>query len=500
MLLIFPPVAKVCEPSAGIARLGGVLKAHGVNCRLVDMNMEAVSWLWEKNRDDSPKFQQALNQMQSKKAYENLDRYKQAVKEITRVLNLHSEGYNLTLSNYMEEALSPLISENLLQAAKNYRKNPFFAYFSERLEEIIPSLEHNIIGFSLHFLNQALCTFAIMGYLKEKHPHIKIVLGGGLITSWMRGSRWNNPFKELADVCVDGPGEIPLLEMAGVTPSKELLDNALPDYDFTENLPYLAPGPVLPVSASFGCSWKNCTFCPEKAEDNPFIPRKIKRVIREFQELKKKYNPVLIHMTDNEITPSLLKHLAADPPGVEWYGFTRFYNCLKEEEFCHKLKKAGCAMLKLGLESGDQAVLDGLNKGIRLEDTEIILANLKKAGITTYIYLLFGTPAEDYNSAVKTKNFIKKHAHEIGYLNLAIFNLPIDSDMAREQKVTDFYSADLSMYVDFVHPGGWGRREIREFLSREFKTDPHIRPIIQRTHPLFNANHAPFLAKYCGTQ
>ena len=39
-LLIVPPVAKACEPPAGIARLAAVLRARGLSCRLLDANLE----------------------------------------------------------------------------------------------------------------------------------------------------------------------------------------------------------------------------------------------------------------------------------------------------------------------------------------------------------------------------------------------------------------------------------------------------------------------------
>lgn len=45
MLLIFPPLAKACEPPPGIAALAASLKAHGVWCRLLDANLEGQLWL-----------------------------------------------------------------------------------------------------------------------------------------------------------------------------------------------------------------------------------------------------------------------------------------------------------------------------------------------------------------------------------------------------------------------------------------------------------------------
>ena len=52
-------------------------------------------------------------------------------------------------------------------------------------------------------------------------------------------------------------------------------------------------------------------------------------------------------------------------------------------------------MLKLGLESGDQKVLEDMSKGTDLELVSATLANLKAAGILTFVYLLFGTHYED---------------------------------------------------------------------------------------------------------
>ena len=62
-----------------------------------------------------------------------------------------------------------------------------------------------------------------------------------------------------------------------------------------------------------------------------------------------------------------MKRLADHPPGVPWYGFVRITRHLTDLDFCMALKRSGCVMLKLGLESGDQRVLDGLQKGINLE-------------------------------------------------------------------------------------------------------------------------------------
>ena len=155
---------------------------------------------------------------------------------------------------------------------------------------------------------------------------------------------------------------------------------------------------------------------------------------------------------------------------------------------------SGCVLLKLGLESGSQAVLDAMCKGVRLDLVERVLAALQQAGIATYVYLLFGTPTESLVEARQTLDFTLRHHQAITFLNLAIFNMPRASVEAGQLPGGEFSEGDLSLYRDFVHPRGWDRRAIRTFLDREFKRHPTIGAIIRRDPPLFTSNHAAFFS------
>ena len=152
-------------------------------------------------------------------------------------------------------------------------------------------------------------------------------------------------------------------------------------------------------------------------------------------------------------------------------------------------------MLKLGVESGDQTVLDALGKGIDTAATAKALHTLKKAGIATYVYLLFGTPVEDETSAEKTLTFTLKHSPAIDFLNLAIFNLPAYSREAQALETVTFYEGDLSLYQEFIHPKGWRRDRVRRFLSSRFKKQAAVRKILRNDPPYFTSNHAPFLIR-----
>ena len=77
-----------------------------------------------------------------------------------------------------------------------------------------------------------------------------------------------------------------------------------------------------------------------------------------------------------------------------------------------------------------------------------------------------------------------------------IFNLPVSSPEAEALEVKDFYSGDLSLYKDFVHPKGWQRKDVRKFLEKEFKVQSEIKRILRRDPPYFTSNHAPFFSGF----
>jgi radical SAM superfamily enzyme YgiQ (UPF0313 family) len=268
--------------------------------------------------------------------------------------------------------------------------------------------------------------------------------------------------------------------------------NSPPTYQDFPVKEYLSPVTILPYSTAHGCYWHQCSFCPEKTEDNPYQPQSITQVLEELQTLCGELHPGLIHILDNAISPSLLNALVKNSFGVPWYGFTRITHHLTDEDFCRSLKRSGCVMLKLGIESGDQEVLDKLQKGIDLLIVSRALEVLKRSGIATYVYLLFGTPPENEESAMKTLDFVVHHHDRIDFLNLAIFNLPVLSDDAQMLSTANFYEGDLSLYKSFAHPLGWQRADVRKFLEKTFKKNPVVAEITRRTPDYFTSNHAPF--------
>lgn len=506
MLLIYPPVSKACEPPAGIAKIAGVLQRHGVRCRVLDANLEGMLHLLEQRSAPSAQspntwtrrafrnVRKNLASLREPSFYRGFDRYKKAVHEVNRALEVSAAaaGATVGLANYHHRELSPVRSGDLLRAAEQPEENPFYPYFAERLPALLEEEQPSLLGLSLNYLSQALCAFAMIGFLRREFPGVPVVLGGGLVTSWMRNPQWKDPFAGLVDRCIAGPGERPLLALLGYGIGEE--EPGGPEYGSLPLRDYLAPGTILPYSASSGCYWNRCTFCPERAEGNSYAPVPVNRALRDISFLTGETKPVLLHLLDNSLSVGFLKGLTENPPGVPWYGFARIGNELAEGDFCRALRRSGCVMLKLGVESGDQEVLDALQKGVSLDTVSRALRTLKEAGIATYVYLLFGTPAETLSSAQKTLAFTARHAEEIRFLNCALFNMPVSGHEAQELATGSFYEGDLALYTGFAHPHGWDRREVRRFLEGEFKRHRAVAEILKNDPPFFTSNHAAFFS------
>ena len=502
MILIHPPVAKLSEPPAGLARLSGALTRYGISHRMLDANLEGLLYLIDRSKPQASAssdrwtrraFRNAsgnYSSLRSWQTYLNIDRYKRAVIDLNRAIEKSVDSrVSLGLANYKDSSLSPLRSADLMKAAERPEGNPFYPYFSKRLRGLMEKDGPSSAGFSLNYLSQALSAFAMIGFIRQNFPGMKIIVGGGLVTSWLKNPDWQDPFTGLVDTLIAGPGEQQLLSSLGIGNTGEI--HYTPAYDSFPLNNYLSPGRILPYSASRGCYWNRCSFCPERAEDNPYIPLPAERAMDDLNALITNLRPSLVHLLDNAVNAALLKRLATEPLGVPWYGFARVSRLLTDMDFCRELKQSGCVMLKLGLESGDPAVLDKMQKGIDPEGASLVLKTLKEAGISTYVYLLFGTPPETLAEARNTLEFTIRHRDEIGFLNIALFNMPVCGPEISGYRTSRFYEGDLSLYTDFTHPHGWDRKQVRHFLDNEFKKHPAVSAILRRDPPLFTSNHAP---------
>lgn len=71
------------------------------------------------------------------------------------------------------------------------------------------------------------------------------------------------------------------------------------------------------------------------------------------------------------------------------------------------MKKAGCRLVVVGYESGSQRILDGMHKGITLEQSRNFNVAAMKAGMRVHGCFMVGNPGETKETMMETLNFAK---------------------------------------------------------------------------------------------
>lgn len=528
ILLIHPPAAKPAEPPLGTAVLLSHLRCKGVGAEAVDANIEAFLYLLDADRlscsaGEAPptvlrraikNVPRSLDLLRSDLATSSFARYGAAVRHLNEALNVYGrEGSSerLSLGDYRHKDISPFVPADLKRLATGGTSTLFRDYYREQLLPRIADLRPRSVAITVNYLHQVLPAFELAGLIRSRFPEIPIVGGGGMFSSW-RSRLWEmgSPLPPFTRI-VFGPGEKALADLAtGKEGPPPLLDGSgdicfTPDFDFAGIADYLSPRPVLPVSASRGCYWRRCLFCPEAASPTqPYACVPPSTFPDLLLSLSRQYGATDFHVTDNAIPVPILRALAArkdDLKGISWHGFVRFEKEFLDSAFLSDLYLGGCRMLQLGLESGSQRVLDRLGKGTRLDDAGRILKSLYDAGIASYVYVMLGMPGETEEDAEETLAFIEAHAEVIGFLNLSIMNLPRDSAMLEDASRFGIETSSLldegeplGLYRSFKSVGVWDRGAARRFLDRRLLGSPKIREIVNRTPPLFTSNHAHFFS------
>lgn len=85
---------------------------------------------------------------------------------------------------------------------------------------------------------------------------------------------------------------------------------------------------------------------------------------------------------------------------IRWATTTRA-DCV-DEELLRLMKRAGCTLLGLGIESASQEILDNVKKRERVEDIRHAVALARKVGLPTMGHFIFGLPGETPDTARHT--------------------------------------------------------------------------------------------------
>ena len=164
---------------------------------------------------------------------------------------------------------------------------------------------------------------------------------------------------------------------------------------------------ILPVTD--GCSWNQCTYCemytaPQKkfrARDEGEVLEMIRRGGELFGDRVRR---VFLADGDALVLPThrlmrIFEAINAHMPHVERVSSYCLPRNLKRKSVADlvALREAGLQMAYIGAESGDDEVLEKVNKGETFDSTRAALDKLGEAGITRSVMLLNGLGGEVFS-------------------------------------------------------------------------------------------------------
>ncbi len=159
-----------------------------------------------------------------------------------------------------------------------------------------------------------------------------------------------------------------------------------------------------------GCPY-HCNWCAKPIYGQRYNVRSAENVVAEMKLLKERYQPDRLEFADDifGLGHGWIEQFA---DRVEEQGAQIPFKCLLradllKDETVAALKRAGCASVWMGAESGSQKILDAMDKGTRVEQIYAAAERLHRAGICVGFFLQFGYIGEDREDIEKTLQMIR---------------------------------------------------------------------------------------------
>ena len=231
------------------------------------------------------------------------------------------------------------------------------------------------------------------------------------------------------------------------------------------NLP-LVNRPYVFVETSRGCPYA-CDFCVAPIhQGHKFRERSAKSLVDEIERGYREFGIEFFYLWGDTVTlnvktfSAFCDELVARNLPIRWFGNARADN-LTDPAFVHRLRKAGCWMLAMGIETESEEIRKDMVKRLERAKIQAALRNMRDAGIRSFAFFIFGYPGE----------------------TPATINQTIDYAIALDPDFANFYPAvpypGTALYDKVVKDGllveeDWTRMEYSYYLLKGNGLDEHV--------------------------
>jgi radical SAM superfamily enzyme YgiQ (UPF0313 family) len=349
---------------------------------------------------------------------------------------------------YAESLAASQPAFDQLQTALSAPRNLVDASLHALTLEALSQYQPNLALITAPFPGNVYGAFRIAQTIKQIHPSVVTVLGGGYCNTELRTMNEPRVFDFFDFVTLDA-GERPLLALIEHLQNRRPLDrlvrtytrkhqyvdfkepdiafpdtgtptySGLPLDDYLSLLDMLNPmhrlwsdGRWNKLTVAHGCYWKKCSFCDVSLD---YISRyevaTTEVLVDRIESLIRETGQTGFHFVDEAAPPKALKSLAnallQRKLDISWWGNIRFEKSF-DDGLCRLLAESGCIAVTGGLEVASDRLLKLMKKGVSVEQVARVARAFSDAGILVHAYLMYGFPTQTAQDTVDALEYVRQ--------------------------------------------------------------------------------------------
>jgi CheY-like chemotaxis protein len=287
--------------------------------------------------------------------------------------------------------------------------------------------------------------------IKQHHPDVNIVLGGGYVNTELRSLNEPRLFDFVDYVTLDA-GERPLLalleHLQGKRSAQRLVrtftrektevkytnwaepdiafdDVGTPTWDGLPMQSYLSLLDMLnpmhrlwsdgrwnKLTVAHGCYWKKCSFCDVSLD---YISRydaaTAHTLVDRIERIAGETGQTGFHLVDEAAPPKALKAMAEEllrrRIHISWWGNIRFEKTFTPS-LAELLAESGCIAMSGGLEVASDRLLALMQKGVTVDQVARVTHGFSQSGILVHAYLMYGFPTQTVQDTVDALEYVRQ--------------------------------------------------------------------------------------------
>ena len=421
LLLLTPPLLQTNTPYPATMHLTGFLKSRGCDVFQRDLSIKVVRDILLEYGDETT--DELLEFLGGPTPAEEKREASEVIDELAIWIRDNVDP-EFGFSRYAEHLCQAVDDFGELEKRVKRRSildKPLERHLKAAMDETKP----DIVGVSCPFPGTLVGAFKIARYVKRRYPGVRLVLGGGYVSTELREMTDKRPYRyfdvfqldegyapllrEVKGLAADAPVDVPPF----VAPSYEGID--WDDYfDVVETDNFVtslwSTGKWVKLIMARGCYWHRCAFCDVRLPYiGCFLMPKAAEIVDSMESFAKK-NLRSFHFVDEAMPPKLVNAVCDEilrrGLEVEWWGNVRF-DLAFTPTLAKKMAKAGCICVTGGLECANDRLLALMNKGITLASAEKVLKAFKSAKIFVHAYLMYDFPTETKAEQKEAERYVK---------------------------------------------------------------------------------------------